>query len=85
MSNATAETLPALIGETRTPGTGVVAGALRDCQHHEISNFIATVSSTSGTATPIDGAETYYFSAGVDLPAHHNQARRRRRATACSW
>jgi hypothetical protein len=73
VSTATAATLPALIGETRTPMTGVLAGALRDCQHHEISNFIATVSTAEGMAKPLTGAETYYFSAGVDLPVHHSQ------------
>ena len=73
VSASTAATLPALIGETRTPGTGVLAGALRDCQHHEMANFIATVSSTQGTATPLAGAETYYFSPGVNLPVHHMQ------------
>lgn len=71
VSATTAQTLPALIGETRTAGTGVIAGALRDCNHHEMSNFVATVSSTPMTATPIDGAEAYYFSAGVDLPVRH--------------
>ena len=71
VSATTAQTLPALIGETRTAGTGVIAGALRDCQHHEMSNFVATVSSTPMTATPIDGAEAYYFSAGVELPVRH--------------
>jgi hypothetical protein len=69
----TAQTLPALIGEERMMGTGVLAGALRDCQHHEMSNFIATVSSTEGMATPLTGAETYYFSSGVGLPVHHMQ------------
>lgn len=73
ISKTTAQTLPALIGEDRTPGTGVVAGAVRDCNNHEISNFIATVSSTQGTATPIAGAEAYYFSASVGLPVHHDQ------------
>jgi len=73
VSQSTGATLSALIGQTRTLGTGVIAGALRDCQHHEVSNFIATVSSTSGTATPIDGAAAYYFSAGVGLPVRHNQ------------
>jgi hypothetical protein len=73
VSNATAATLPALIGETRTPGTGVIAGAFRDCQKHEMSNFVATVSSTPLTAAPIAGAETYYFSASVGLPVHHMQ------------
>ena len=73
VSNATAATLPALIGETRVVGTGVIAGALRDCSRHEISNFIATVSTTSGTATAVPGAEAYYFSASVGLPVHHSQ------------
>ena len=73
VSSSTAATLPALIGETRTPGTGVIAGALRDCQKHEMSNFVATVSSTPMTATSIDGAEAFYFSDAVDLPVHHQQ------------
>lgn len=73
VSVSTAETLPALIGEQRTAGTGVLAGALRDCQHHEIANFIATVSTTQGTATPLTGAESYYFSPGVDLPVRNTQ------------
>jgi len=73
VSTGTAELLPALIGETRMTGTGVVAGALRDCSMHEISNFVATVSSSEGTATPIAGAEAYYFqfAGGMDLPTHH--------------
>jgi hypothetical protein len=74
VSNATAALLPALIGQTRTPGTGVVAGAVRDCGHHEISNYVATVSSTSGTATPIAGAQSFYFSLAPELPVHHTQA-----------
>lgn len=73
VSNATAQTLPALIGQTRTPGTGVVAGALRDCQGREISGFIATVSSTSGSVNIVSGADTYYFDSAVGLPVHHNR------------
>ena len=73
VSNATAATLPALIGETRTQGTGVIAGALRDCQKHEISNFVATVSTTPMMASSVAGSEAYYFSSGVGLPVHHNQ------------
>ena len=73
ISKATAATLPALIGETRTVGTGVAAGALRDCDVHEMSNFVTTISSTSGTPTPIVGAESFYFSDAVGLPVHHNQ------------
>jgi len=74
VSNATAATLPALIGQTRILGTGVVAGALRDCQDREVSGFIATVSSTPGTATPIDGSEAYYFDPSVGLPVNHRRA-----------
>jgi hypothetical protein len=73
VSNATAATLPALIGQTRTQGTGVVAGALRDCQEREISGFIATMSSTPAQANTIMGADSYYFSSEVGLPVHHNR------------
>jgi hypothetical protein len=72
VSAATAGELPALIGQTRMAGTGVLAGALRDCNHHEISNYVVTVSSTSGTATPIPGSSAYYFTL-LEVPAHHSQ------------
>jgi hypothetical protein len=75
VSTATGATLPALIGVSRTPGTGVLAGAVRDCQKHEISNFIATVSSTPDVVTHIEGVDTYYFSASVGLPVRHSQQR----------
>lgn len=77
VSKATGATLPALIGVSRTEGTGVLAGAVRDCAGFEISNFIATVSSTSGAGntapTFLDGVDTYYFSASVGLPVRHSQ------------
>jgi len=72
--------MPALIGVSRTPGTGVLAGAMRDCKQHEVSNAIATVSSTSAIATHLSGkvngsdviASTFYFSAATtDLPVKH--------------
>jgi hypothetical protein len=74
VSTSTANTLPALIGQTRIVGTGVVAGALRDCQNHEISGYVATMSSTPMTATLIDGAEAYYFDDQLDLPVNHRRA-----------
>jgi hypothetical protein len=74
ISNATAATLPALIGETRIAGTALVLGLARDCQAHLLSNFIATVSSTPLTAMHVPGATSYYFSDSVGLPVHHNQA-----------
>ncbi|HEY5936496.1 MAG TPA: hypothetical protein VIU61_17725, partial [Kofleriaceae bacterium] len=72
VSKTTAQTLPALIGVSRTPGTGVLAGSVRDCDGNELSNFIATVSSTKGTATHLAGADTYYFSPSVTLPERHS-------------
>ncbi len=74
VSMTTAMLLPALIGEERIAGTGVAAGALRDCQHREMSNFVTTISSTSGTATPIDGTEAYYFNPSANIPIKHTQA-----------
>lgn len=73
VSTATGATLPALIGVARTPGTGILAGAVRDCDDNEISNFIATVSSTPDTVTHLPGVDTYYFSASVGLPVRHSQ------------
>jgi hypothetical protein len=61
VSFGTGAALPALVGITRTDGTGVLAGAIRDCMGNEIAGFNATVSSTAGTKTPLAGARTFYF------------------------
>ena len=80
VSTATAQTLPALIGVSRTPGTGILAGAVRDCKGDEMSNYIATVSSTEATTSSsvdvvkhLDGVATYYFSPTAGLPVRHRQ------------
>ncbi|MBA3462996.1 MAG: hypothetical protein H0T46_23775, partial [Deltaproteobacteria bacterium] len=80
VSTATAQTLPALIGVSRTPGTGILAGAVRDCTGKELSNYVATVSSVEATATStvdvvkhLPGVDAYYFSASVGLPVRHSQ------------
>lgn len=73
LSNATAAALSSDSGQPRTPGTGLVAGALRDCAGNAISGFIATVSSTPAQPNPLPGAAAYYFSAGGGLPRHHDQ------------
>jgi hypothetical protein len=71
---STADTLVALLGLEREPGTGVLAGAIRDCAGHEVEGAVATVSSTSGSATHVDGATTFYFSAtATSVPVIHNQ------------
>ena len=73
VSKTTGTSIPALIGIVRTPGTGIVAGAVRDCDAHEISNFVATISRVAATASPVDQAKTFYFSSSLNLPVHHNQ------------
>jgi hypothetical protein len=72
VSTVTANVLPAFIGKIRTAGTGVLAGAMRDCQDRDLSNFIAAVSSTPGTATHLPGADAYYFDPTAGLPVKHN-------------
>jgi len=74
VSELTANALPAFIGVTRTVGLGVLAGTLRDCNDDEVSGAIATVSSVAGMPMHLDGAQTYYFSAGsTSLPVRHSQ------------
>jgi hypothetical protein len=73
VSTKTATLLPALINKNRSAGTGVLAGAMYDCQGRQISNFIATVSSESGTAAHLPGASAYYFDPTAGLPVRHTQ------------
>ncbi|MBP6629058.1 MAG: hypothetical protein KBG28_26460 [Kofleriaceae bacterium] len=71
VSQTTGLALPALVGVTRSPGTGILAGAIRDCDKNEIAGFTATVSSVSGQKMPIAGARTFYFGPN-GLPARNN-------------
>jgi hypothetical protein len=74
ISTLTAQALPAFINVTRTPGLGIVAGAIRDCNNNEVSGAIAAASSTTGSTTHIDGGVSYYFSALMtSLPVRHSQ------------
>lgn len=72
ISQGLATALPAFIGINRTPGSGVLAGAIRDCAGNEVSGAIATVSSTSGTPTHLDGAATFYLQDSTSLPVKHD-------------
>jgi hypothetical protein len=74
VSNATAATLPALIGVTRTPGTAIALATMRDCAGHTVSNFVATVSTTPTTPAHAPNAQTYYFDDQVGLPVRHTSA-----------
>lgn len=75
ISLSLANALPAFINQTRTPGLGVLAGAIRDCDGHEVQGAIATVSSTRGAPEHLDGAATYYFqpAGDQDLPVRLSQ------------
>jgi hypothetical protein len=72
VSESTANALPALVGINRDPAKGVLAGAMRDCDGNEVSNAVATVSSTQGTVTHLTGARSYYFSEDTGLPARNS-------------
>ncbi|MBT8494112.1 MAG: carboxypeptidase-like regulatory domain-containing protein [Deltaproteobacteria bacterium] len=76
VSLLTANALPAFIGVTRTPGLGVLAGTIRDCNNHEVAGAIVTVSDVSGSPEHLEGALSYYFSAEPNnsLPVRHNLA-----------
>lgn len=75
VSKSTGTLYASLVGLTRTAGTGIVLGTLRDCGEHEISNFVVTVSSTEGTATPLVGADAFYFKTTVpSAPTTHTDA-----------
>lgn len=74
ISLLTAQALPAFINVTRTPGLGIIAGAIRDCDDNEVSGVIAAVSSTPDITTHIAGGVSYYFSALMtSLPVRHSQ------------
>lgn len=73
ISSSIATALPAIIGLTRTPGTGILAGAIRDCAGNEIEHAIATVSGTSGQMDPLPGADTYYLDGDPAFPKRHDQ------------
>jgi hypothetical protein len=65
--------LPAIIGLVREPGSGVLAGAIRDCDGNEVSHALATVSATPGEIDHLTGADTYYLDSGAGLPVRHDQ------------
>lgn len=74
VSYLTGNAIPAFVGVQRTEGTGVLAGAIRDCDGNEVANAVATVSSTAGTPEHLEGAVTFYFSAGsTSLPVRLTQ------------
>ncbi len=74
ISVLTAQALPAFINVTRTPGLGIVAGAIRDCDDNEVFGAIAAASSSDVDVVHVDGGVSYYFSALMtSLPVRHSQ------------
>src|SRR5688572_16310529 len=76
VSTLTANALPAFIGHARTPGLGVVAGGIEDCDGDSVQHAIGTIASAASdgdanTIAFIPGAEVYYFISG--LPTRRNQ------------
>lgn len=73
VSLLTAQALPAFIGVTRTPGLGIIAGSIRDCDGNVVKGTIAAVSETTTTPTHVEGGVSYYFSAAnTSLPVRHS-------------
>ncbi len=73
VSLLTAQALPAFIGVTRTPGLGIVAGSIRDCDGNVVNGAVAAVSDTLDVANHVDGGVSYYFSAAnTSLPVRHS-------------
>jgi hypothetical protein len=68
VSKSTATSIPALLGVTRTPGTGVLAGEVIDCDGKDVLGAIATVSSVSGVNhVDVPGMQMYYFTSGLPV------------------
>jgi len=73
VSLLTAQALPAFIGVTRTPGLGIIAGSIRDCDGNYVKGAIAAVSDVPELPSHVDGGVTYYFSAlSTSLPVRHS-------------
>ena len=73
VSLLTAQALPAFIGVTRTPGLGIIAGSIRDCDGNVVKGAVAAVSNTLDVASHVEGGVSYYFSAAnTSLPVRHS-------------
>lgn len=55
--------LSALLGLSRSPGTGLLLGGIRDCGDHGVAGTIVTVSQTEGEPVHARGVSSYYSDA----------------------
>jgi hypothetical protein len=58
-----------VLGGPRTPGLGIVAGSIVDCDGNTVKHAIATVSTVAGEVEHLPGVETYYFNGNPEGPA----------------
>ena len=73
VSEATAASIPAFVGESADPAEGLVLGELRDCQGRHVSGAVVALSQSTTLVLHWPGGVTFYFSAGASsLPVRHN-------------
>lgn len=73
VDTGTASLLATLLGQSRRPMTGILAGEATDCRGRALTHAVATLSSTSSRGTNgrpafVPGAQVYYFSPTPQLP-----------------
>ena len=73
MTQATLVMLPAFIGVMYKQGFGLAGGAVVDCRGDRVANAVVTISDAPLSTVHVDGAVTYYYSAGMtaSTPVRH--------------
>jgi hypothetical protein len=72
VSNATGDFINAWVGMPFDTAKGAVAGALRDCQQHEVANAVGRALDGSGGAV-IPDEQIFYFSDAAGLPVKRSK------------
>lgn len=72
VSNATGDFINAWVGVAFDTSKGAVAGALRDCQGHEVANAIGKALDASG-ADVVPESQIFYFSDAAGLPVKRSK------------
>lgn len=67
IANSTADFMNSWVGVAFDPTKGAVAGALRDCQYHEVANAVGKAVDGSGAAV-IPDSQIFYFNDAANLP-----------------
>lgn len=72
VSNSTGDFINAWVGVAFDPAKGAVAGALRDCQQHEVANAVGKALDGSGGAA-IPDEQIFYFNDAAGLPTKRSK------------